>query len=222
MDEMLTGVPDPERIELLTAFAEGVRQGHYSNSPRVRAGTVQVALRAIGKTFEMDGLPNPTYRSEGKYWLQIERLIEAYRRQDGPAHHKLAIPVSLVTYLHRPRHGLRLRQSQAICDMSSIAFYYLLRVGEYTSHRRNDRRRTNNSAPATLPSTTPHYTIIPNTAPLEMLYTATKAVMRITNQKNGTRGSRISHDASGTKACPVRALARRVSLHHVSPTMHRN
>ena len=34
--------------------------------------------------------------------------------------------------------------------------------------------------------------------------------MRITNQKNGTRGSRISHTTSGTTACPVRALARRV------------
>ena len=97
---MLTGVPDPERIELFAAFAERVRRGHYGNGTRVRAGTVQVALRAIGKTFEMDGLPNPTYRSEGKYWLQLERLIKAYRRQDPPAQHKLAVPVSLVTYLH--------------------------------------------------------------------------------------------------------------------------
>jgi hypothetical protein len=66
-EEMLTGVPDPERIELLTAFAERVWRGHYGNGTRVRAGTVQVTLRAIGKTFEMDGLTkNPTYRSEGK------------------------------------------------------------------------------------------------------------------------------------------------------------
>jgi hypothetical protein len=72
MDELLTEVPDPERIELLTAFAEGVRQGRYSNGTRVRAGTVQVTLRAIGKTFAMDGLSNPTYWSEGKYWLKIE------------------------------------------------------------------------------------------------------------------------------------------------------
>jgi integrase len=54
------------------------------------------------------------------------------------------------------------------------------------------------------------HTIIPNTAPLATLYTAKKAAMRITNQKNGTRGSIVSHDVSLTKACPVRALARRV------------
>jgi hypothetical protein len=52
--------------------------------------------------------------------------------------------------------------------------------------------------------------IIPNTAPLHELYRATTAVLRITNQKNGTRGSQISHSTSGTKACPVRALAQRV------------
>jgi hypothetical protein len=94
--------------------------------------------------------------------------------------------------------------------MSSIAFYYLLRVGEYTSHRRNDRRRTQQFRACDITFYDNRHTIIPNTAPLETLYTASKAVMRITNQKNGTHGSRISHDASGTKACPVRALARHV------------
>ena len=79
VDALLTGVPVPKRIELLTAFTEWVREGHCGNGNRVHAGTIQVALCAIGKTFEMDGLPNPTYHCEGKYWLQIECIIEAYR-----------------------------------------------------------------------------------------------------------------------------------------------
>jgi hypothetical protein len=52
--------------------------------------------------------------------------------------------------------------------------------------------------------------IISNTASLTTLYTAKKAAMRITNQKNGTQGSLISHGTSGTKACPVHTLARHV------------
>jgi hypothetical protein len=52
--------------------------------------------------------------------------------------------------------------------------------------------------------------IIPNTAPLHDLYAATTAVMCITNQKNGTRGSWISDSTSGTLACPICALARQV------------
>ena len=62
---MLTDVPDPDRIDLLLGFAHRVRQGDYGDGAQVRAGSVQVALRAIGKTFELEGLPNPTYRSKG-------------------------------------------------------------------------------------------------------------------------------------------------------------
>jgi integrase len=207
---MLTSVPTAERIELLSTFAERVRDGHCGNGNRVRAGTVQVALCAIGKSFEMDGRPNPTYRCEGKYWLQLERLIEAYRRQDPPAQHKLAVPVSLVEHLQDLRKTSSSEKVITVCDMSTIAFYYLLRVGEYTGHRKKDRRRTKQFRACDITFYDRTHTIIPNTAPLTTLYTATKAAMHITNQKNGTRGSIISHDISLTKACPVRALARHV------------
>jgi hypothetical protein len=207
---MLTEIPTDERIELLSTFAERVRNGDYGSGNRVRASTVQVALCAIGKTFEMDGRANPTYRSEGKYWLPIERQIEGYRRQDPPAQHKLAVPVSLIEYLVELGKHSPSEKVAAICDMCTIAFYYLLRVGEYTGHRQLDRRRTKQFRACDITFYDSSHTIIPNTAPLDKLYTAAKAAMRITNQKNGTRGSIISHDTSHTKACPVRALARRV------------
>jgi hypothetical protein len=158
----------------------------------------------------MDGRPNPTYRCEGKYWLQLERQIEGYRRQDPPAQHKLAVPVSLVEYLVKFGTQSSSTKVTAICDMCTVAFYYLLRVGEYTGHGRNDRRRTKQFRACDITFYDQNHTIIPNTAPLDTLYTAAKAAMRITNQKNGTRGSIISHDTSNTLACPVRALARRV------------
>jgi hypothetical protein len=91
--------------------------------------------------------------------------------------------------------------------MSTIAFYYLLRVGEYTGHRKKDRRRTKQFRVCDITFYDRSHNIIPNTASLDVLYTARKAAMRITNQKNGSRGSIISHDTSGTKACPIRALA---------------
>jgi hypothetical protein len=94
--------------------------------------------------------------------------------------------------------------------MSTIAFYFLLRVGEYTAHRQRERRRTRQFRACDIIFYDSNDNILPNTAPIHLLNTATTAVMRITNQKNGTRGSRISHTTSGTKACPVRALARRV------------
>ena len=73
VDPMFTTVSTLDRIKLLTAFAEHVRTGACGQGVQVRAGTIQVMICAIGKTFELDGLPNPLYRTEGRYWLQLER-----------------------------------------------------------------------------------------------------------------------------------------------------
>ena len=90
--------------------------------------------------------------------------------------------------------------------MCTIAFYYLLHIGEYTSHRRNDRRCTQQFQVCDVTFYTAYHTIIPNPADLSILSTAARAAMHITNQKNGARGSIISHDTSNTIACPVQAL----------------
>lgn len=210
VDALLTKLPNPDRIELLLGFAHRIRHGHYGDGSKVRAGSVQVALRAVGKTFELDGLRNPTYRSEGKYWLKIQRVIEAYKRQDPPPQHKLAVPVAVVNHLVELSTKSTSDKLKASCDMATIAFYYLLRVGEYTGHGKKEQRCTKQFRACDIIFYDSTDTIIPNSSPLLTLYSATTAVMRITNQKNGTRGSRISHTPSGTPACPVRALARRV------------
>jgi hypothetical protein len=134
---MLSEVPTSERIERFTSFAQWVREENCGNGSRVRAAAVQVALCAIGKTFEMDGRPTPPYRSEGKYWLAIERLIEAFRRQDPPAQHKLAVHVAQLEQLQNIRKTSPSQKVQAICDMCTIAFYSLFRVGEYTRKPQN-------------------------------------------------------------------------------------
>jgi hypothetical protein len=86
----------------------------------------------------------------------------------------------------------------------TIAFYLLLRVGDYTGHGKKVKHRTKQFRACDITFFDAHNNIIPNTAPLHILYTATTAVMRITNQKNGTGGSPI---ASVTPP-PARWLAR--------------
>jgi hypothetical protein len=73
VDAMLTTMvlPDPNGIELLLGFAHQIKWGHERDGSKVRAGSMQVVLHAIGKTLNLDGQPNPTYCSEGKYWLKI-------------------------------------------------------------------------------------------------------------------------------------------------------
>jgi hypothetical protein len=84
MDHRLVHTAGSPDIDALRAFAAKVRRGDLGQGHQVGHHTVQVALRAIGTTFELDGQPNPLYRcaSSQRYWKALERQIEGYRRQD--------------------------------------------------------------------------------------------------------------------------------------------
>ena len=76
---------------------------------------------------------------QGKYPKVIQQLLEGYRREDPPAQPKLAVPLTVPQYILLTAKD---QETQAIADLSIIAFYYLLRVGEYTRHRVKDKKRT--------------------------------------------------------------------------------
>jgi hypothetical protein len=180
MDPMLSLVPTAKQIELFAAFAERVRDGHCGNRTRVHTATVPVValLCAIGKSFEMDGWPNPTYHSKGKYWLQMEQLlIEAYQCHDLLAQQELAVSVSLVKYLQDLCKTSSLEKVKTVCDMSTIAFYYLLQGGKYTGHCKKDCQCTKQFRACNIMFYDCSHTIIPNTEPLATLYTTAKAAM---------------------------------------------
>lgn len=98
-------------------------------------------------------------------------------------------------------------------DLVTIAFYYLLRVGEYTWHSDREARRTKQFRVKDVTFWDADGSVIPNDAPLFALTQAASATLSISNQKNGTRGSLINHEANDAISCPVKALARRV--HHI-------
>ena len=126
VDPMLTSIPTMQQVELLTAFTKHVHGGHCGKGQWVHAGTVQVAICTIGKTFKLDGCENPLHHAEGRYWLPLERQIEGLQQQDPPAQCKLAVPVSLVEHLVKLGASSNSPKVQATCDMYTISFYYLL------------------------------------------------------------------------------------------------
>jgi len=91
-----------------------------------------------------------------------------------------------------------------------MAFFYLLRVGEYTASQRRQ----------------PKWTIplrkcddrlwrkgqlLNHDSRLPTLLTEDSATISIANTKNGTKGAFVHHDAFRDGICPVAALARRVA-----------
>ena len=210
---VISQVPLSTRLALLGAFAAFIRSGQYQHPcKQVRAQTVLLALRAISQTHMLDGQPDPLADEKGQRHIILKRQIENYRRNDPPPKHKLALPHIAIKHLNITRPDKNPRY-QAIHDLCTIAWFYLLRVGEYThtspmGHRRTVQFRLGD---VTLWNNT---TTLPHSLPLQILLRrCTAATLRISNQKNGRRNQVIHHEATQDITCPIAALIRRV--HHI-------
>jgi hypothetical protein len=138
-------------------------------------------------------------------------MLRGYSRDDPKSSPQLAVPVSLTEHLldqaSQDPHGCP--KQQATADLINIAFYYLLRVGEYTK----PRSTKTNTIPIRVQDITfrrADGTLIPNNQPLATLLSATEATIRMPNQKNGVKGQCIHQECTGTLYSPVNSLARRV------------
>jgi hypothetical protein len=109
-------------------------------------------------------------------------------------------------------------QAQAVGDLTLIAFYYLLRIGEYTVKRQ--RNRTKRAKKQTVQFKMEDVTFfktnkkgilwcLPCNAPYSLIMTAESATLKLDNQKNGWKGVCIHQEANGEAFnCPVKAMAR--------------
>ena len=207
-----------ESAILLTGFAARVRTGAYGNGNQVKVQSVTTALAAISKTCQLVGEQSPVYEAEGEYILPIRRLIEGFTRSDPPAIPQMAVPVEVAETAAKLGYLTANKRAQAVGDLTLIAFYYLLRSGEYTKPRKI--RRNGKMVHATR---TKQFQIqdigfwkdgkiLPRDSPLHILETADSCTMKISNQKNGRTGQTLHHESTGPGGA-VAAVARRV--HHI-------
>ena len=132
MDPLLQTTNPLIRDIVSTAFAARVRTGYYGLWHRIKAQGVSDALAAISKTIKLAGLKSPLYRGPNKYTLALERCLEGMRCKVPPAVPQLALPISVLLDLVQRAYETKDPRLRAIGDLAIIAFYYLLRVGEYT------------------------------------------------------------------------------------------
>ncbi|KAI2506222.1 hypothetical protein MHU86_8257 [Fragilaria crotonensis] len=122
-------------------------------------------------------------------------------------------------------------REQATAHLIVMAFYFLLRVGEYTLPPAHVTTRTIQFRV----SDTRFWqgqTLLPPTSEAATLAAATSVTLVMDNQKNGHRGDTIHQEACDTDFCPVRSVAALVSaimaqnmpvstpLSFVQPGMH--
>jgi hypothetical protein len=123
IDTNLSTLSQPEQINVLVLFAQHVRSGGISPGKReVRTQTVQESLRAAAAKFGMDGQSNLVVTAQGKYHQKISQLIEGYRQNDPAPKYKLAVPLTVPTYMYNNYGKTGNAKHKAIRDMALIAF----------------------------------------------------------------------------------------------------
>jgi hypothetical protein len=96
-----------------------------------------------------------------------------------------------------------------------IGFYYLLRIGEYTTKgARNNSKQTEEFKLGDITffskDTRGQLRCLPRDAPVDLILAAKGATMKLDNQKNGWKGICVYQECNGDPIyCPVRALGRR-------------
>lgn len=146
-------------------------------------------------------------------------MLDGWRKMDPPTQKMLPVEVDVVEHLvDKAQNGKLNEHERAVADLTMIAFYYLLRVGEYTVKGTGPQEP---GATQTQPfkmkdiaffgrnSRGRLYRIPPNAREFDILH-ATNATMKLDNQKNGWKGVCVNHEHNGNeRLCGVRALARR-------------
>jgi hypothetical protein len=201
----------PVRQTYLLAFAARVRTGIFGKAVQVGFQSVEKALRHVAQTLLLAGYDDPRWTYGAKELdLPFRHLLKGYKEADPASKPQLALPVITIeragAYHQAPHDAL----TRATADLVTIAFFFLLRVGEYTMPRRNVRTRTEQFRVQDV-TFRQNGLVLPNTTPFAQLVLAESVTLYLDNQKNGQRGATIHHTACPSWFCPVKALARRVA-----------
>jgi hypothetical protein len=162
----------------------------------------------VGQTFAQLGAADIRKDAFGEIDFRITRQFKCYKKEDGPPSRVKPVPIIIIIYiLHQAYHNDSSEDRRAIADMITIAFYFLLRPGEYTG-------TTSDDTPFRLQDVELHIDdrlLDLFTSPLDDLNAATTVSLTFTTQKNGTKGEVITHGLSTDDlACPVKAVIRRI------------
>ena len=143
----------------------------------------------------------------GNVDFRIQRMLKAYAKTDPPPNRVKPVPVAVIRRIMIVANAGNDKLQKAIADMICIAFFFLLRPGEYAIS-------PSESTPFELKDVQLFIGITKLnlvTATDAAIQSATFGSLTFDKQKNGVRGEVIGHGTSGNPLlCPVKALSRRV------------
>jgi hypothetical protein len=205
------------KMRCLSGFAAIQRAGVYGRGKQVQAGTVSGALTAVGQKIALDYEINPTKRlGSDKFAPRLAEMLTGWAKDDPATVKKMPVEADVPEFM--AEQGYRKGGSQlsrAVGDCALIAFYFLLRVGEYTIKRsRNETKQTKQfkleDCTFFRKNALGQLRQLPRAAPDKDIMSADSATLKLDNSKNGWKGVCINQEVNGeTHNCAVRAIGRR-------------
>ena len=196
------------KLPILSVFASQLRQGLIAPSKHsLRANTVADYVCTVAETIASLGTEvDPRFGINGKLHILLQQQYKSYRNDDPPPDRVKPVPLGLI--LHVVQHLQGTPMGAAKADLIIIAFWFLLRPGEYCFNPDGD------NAPFRLQDVSFEYfseTVNAALLPIPLLGPLPEVHLRFTIQKNMTRDEDISHgDTSHPLLSPVKAVWRRV------------
>ena len=164
------------------------------------------------------GSTDPRLNPAGHIDFRLQRQLKCYAKQDPPPNRVKPIPVPILLNVMATALAAASTFATGVADMIALAFFFLLRPGEYTAS-------TSESEPFRLADVQLFHGRVRldlATASDAALLAATFASLTFTSQKNGVRGEVVGLAHSGNpQFSPTVCLARRVihlRQHHALPT----
>jgi hypothetical protein len=194
-----------ERTLLFLAFAVALRQGRFHDGKCVRGAEIERALRECAQLMVAQGLEDPRKSDPADHRLarSITTYIASCKTDDPPAQPQQALPSSVIRWIAINMGQSQQPRTNLTAHLIVLAFFFLLRVGEYTPSR--EKRRT-------IPLRKKDIrlwragTILPNDSPLAVLATADAVTICLENQKNGHKNATLHHTSSNdANLNPVKA-----------------
>jgi hypothetical protein len=157
------------------------------------------------------GSPDPRLDSHGSLDLRLKHQLRHYSKSDPPPRRVQPIPIQVLHHLVNAvtMDSNATESRKTIRDVVIIAFYFLMRPGEYCTTTGEDASHPFHVDEVELWRGQTKFDL--TTASDHDLLTATFCMLTFSEQKNAIRGEKVGHSTSGDPIfCPVRAIARRV------------
>ncbi len=158
----------------------------------MQATTVTGAITAVGQTISIN--PTKVIGSE-KFLPALQVMIDGYAKEDPPTRKMLPFETDVPELLVEMGYSsLGTTHTQTVGDLSMIAFYYLLCIGEYTV--KGNRNNTKQTVQFKFEDVTffkktksGQLCCLPRNAPEELILSADSATLKLNNQIKWVEGS---------------------------------